>query len=62
MTPKNRLLKMAIAFIGLTLLILIYMAIKEAVSGHFNMVYLIAILAEGSLLSSFVRLLKEKSK
>ena len=62
MTPKNRLLKMAIAFIGLTLLILIYMAIKEAVSGHPNMVYLIAILAEGSLLSSFVRLLKEKSK
>ena len=62
MTPKNRLLKMAIAFIGLTLLILIYMVIKEAVSGHLNMVYLIAILAEGSLLSSFVRLLKEKSK
>lgn len=62
MTPKNRLLKMAIAFIGLTLLILIYMAIKEAVSRHLNMVYLIAILAEGSLLSSFVRLLKEKSK
>ena len=62
MKSKNTLLKLAIAFIGITLLILAYIIIVDALQGHVNWVTLLVALAEGSLLSSLIKMLQDSGK
>ncbi|KXT66634.1 hypothetical protein [Streptococcus gallolyticus] len=62
MKSKNTLLKLAIAFIGITLLILAYIIIVDALQGHVNWVTLLVALAEGSLLSSLIKILQDSGK
>ncbi|MCW8518275.1 peptidase [Streptococcus macedonicus] len=62
MKSKNTLLKLAIAFIGITLLILAYIIIVGALQGHVNWVTLLVTLVEGSLLSSLIKMLQDSGK
>ena len=62
MKSKNTLLKLAIAFIGITLLILAYIIIVDALQGHVDWVTLLVTLAEGSLLSSLIKMLQDSGK
>lgn len=62
MKSKNILLKLAIAFIGITLLILAYVVITDALQGKVNWVTLLVALAECSLLSSLIKMLQDRDK
>lgn len=61
MKSKNTLLKLAIAFIGITLLILAYIIIGDALQGHLNWVTLLVALAEGSLLYQLMTVMSDDS-
>ena len=59
MKSKNTLLKLAIAFIGITLLILAYIIIVDALQVHVDWVTLLVALSEGSILSSLIKMFQD---
>ncbi|KEY48424.1 peptidase [Streptococcus equinus] len=60
MTSKNIFLKLAIALISATIVILTCMLILNSIQGRVNWVLIVILFAEASLLSSLIKTLQER--
>lgn len=60
MTSKNIFLKLAIALIGVTILILVGVLIVNSIQGKVNWALIVILFAECSLLNSLIKALRER--
>jgi len=60
MTSKNIFLKIAIALISATIVILTCVLILNSIQGRVNWVLIVILFAEASLLSSLIKTLQER--
>lgn len=60
MTSKNIFLKLAIALISATIVILTCVLILKSIQGRVNWVLIVILFAEASLLSSLIKTLQER--
>ncbi|SDL31907.1 hypothetical protein SAMN05216400_0438 [Streptococcus equinus] len=60
MTSKNIFLKLAIALISATIVILTCVLIFNSIQGRVNWVLIVILFAEASLLSSLIKTLQER--
>ncbi|SEI62832.1 hypothetical protein SAMN05216423_0854 [Streptococcus equinus] len=60
MTSKNVFLKLAIALISATIVILTCVLIFNSIQGRVNWVLIVILFAEASLLSSLIKTLQER--
>lgn len=60
MTSKNIFLKLAIALISVTIIILAGVLIVNSIQGKVNWVFIVILFAEASLLSSLIKTLQER--
>jgi hypothetical protein len=60
MTSKNIFLKLAIALISVTIIILAGVLIVNSIKGKVNWVLIVILFAEASLLSSLIKTLQER--
>ncbi|EFW89518.1 MAG: peptidase [Streptococcus equinus] len=60
MTSKNIFLKLAIALISATIVILTCVLILNSIQGRVNWVLIVILFAEASLLSSLIKTLQER--
>ncbi|SEK48796.1 hypothetical protein SAMN05216373_0576 [Streptococcus equinus] len=60
MTSKNIFLKLAIALISATIVILTCVLILNSIQGRVNWVLIVILFAEASLLSSLIKALQER--